>query len=109
VKLSNGEGGVCFTPIKDIPQAVCCPGSAGRILDPRKIRGMGVEEVLSALYPPEPIKVAVAIATMNGLSTTCLSQGWKAHYHIRTKTDALDMVSMPEASRVVAVGAIVPP
>ncbi len=45
---------------------------------------------------------------LNGLSRTCLSQDWKAHYHIRTKTDALDMVSMPEESRVVLVGAIVP-
>jgi len=108
VKLSNGECGVCFTTIKDIPQAVCCPGSAGRIPDPRKVRGMGVEEALSSLYSPEPIKVAVAIATLNGLSSTCLSRGWKAHYHIRTKTDALDLVPMPEESRVVVVGAIVP-
>jgi hypothetical protein len=25
VKLSNGAGGVSYTPVKDIPQAVCCP------------------------------------------------------------------------------------
>ena len=31
VKLSNGAGGVSYTPVKDIPQAVCCPSSAGRI------------------------------------------------------------------------------
>jgi len=34
VKLSNGAGGVSYTPVKDIPQAVCCPSSAGRIFDP---------------------------------------------------------------------------
>ena len=28
VKLNNGVGGVCFTPIKTIPEAVCCPSSA---------------------------------------------------------------------------------
>jgi len=28
VKLNNGEGGLCFTPIKTIPEAVCCPSSA---------------------------------------------------------------------------------
>lgn len=28
VKLSNGEGGLCFTPVKEMPQAVCCPSSA---------------------------------------------------------------------------------
>ncbi|NMA10201.1 MAG: DUF4213 domain-containing protein, partial [Methanomicrobiales archaeon] len=27
VKLSDGSGGLCFTPIKEIPEAVCCPSS----------------------------------------------------------------------------------
>ena len=40
VKLSNGVGGVSYTLVKDIPQAVCCPSSAGRIFDPFKINGM---------------------------------------------------------------------
>ena len=59
VKLSDGSGGLCFTPIKEIPEAVCCPSSAGRVFDPRRTKGMGVEEVLRALSSPEPIKVAV--------------------------------------------------
>lgn len=25
VKLSNGAGGLCATPIKSVPEAVCCP------------------------------------------------------------------------------------
>ncbi|GBF35179.1 hypothetical protein DCCM_4302 [Desulfocucumis palustris] len=28
VKLSNSFGGICFTPVKTIPEAVCCPSSA---------------------------------------------------------------------------------
>ena len=28
VKLNTGQGGLCFTPIKSIPEAVCCPSSA---------------------------------------------------------------------------------
>ncbi len=28
VKLSTGHGGICATPIKSIPEAVCCPSSA---------------------------------------------------------------------------------
>ena len=32
VKLSNGQGGLCFTPIKMIPEAVCCPSSAKAML-----------------------------------------------------------------------------
>ena len=34
VELSNGASGLCFTPIKEIPEAVCCPSSAGRIFSP---------------------------------------------------------------------------
>ena len=32
-KLSNGAGGVSYTPVKDIPQAVCGPSSTGRIAE----------------------------------------------------------------------------
>lgn len=28
VKLSTGHGGLCFTPVKEMPEAVCCPSSA---------------------------------------------------------------------------------
>ena len=28
VKLSTGQGGICFTPVKEMPEAVCCPSSA---------------------------------------------------------------------------------
>ncbi len=49
VKLSNGAGGISYTPIKDVPQAVCCPSSAGRIFDPFKINGMPAAEVLTGL------------------------------------------------------------
>jgi len=108
VRLSNGTGGICFTPVKDIPQAVCCPSSARRILDPFKVRGIEVKEVLSEVLSREPIKVAVAIATLNALSATCLSQGWAEQYRIKIKTDALDVVSMPKETSVAVVGAIVP-
>ena len=70
-KLSNGAGGVSYTPVKDIPQAVCCPSSAGRIFDPVKIKGMKAADVLAALSSDEPIKAAIAIATLNALSAIC--------------------------------------
>ena len=30
VKLSNGVAGVCFTPVKEIPEAVCCQNLRSR-------------------------------------------------------------------------------
>ncbi len=108
VKLSNGAGGICYTPVKEIPQAVCCPSSAGRTFDPTKIRGMPSEEILTALSSTEPIKRAVAIATLNALSSFSLSDASKYPYTLKTKTDALDVVRIGEEDRVVVVGALVP-
>ncbi|MBW2609826.1 MAG: DUF364 domain-containing protein [Deltaproteobacteria bacterium] len=108
VRLSNGTGGICYTPIKEIPEAVCCPSSAGRILNPAKIQGMSAKEALSELSSPEILKRATAIAVLNALSSTCFSQGWQERYDIKMKMDALDAVRMPEGSSVAVVGAIVP-
>jgi uncharacterized protein (DUF4213/DUF364 family) len=108
VKLSNGAGGVCFTPIKEIPEAVCCPSSAGRIFDPDKIPGMKVESALAALSSREPMKMAVAIATLNALSSTYWSQGGTDYYNLKMNMDALEAVRLSDHSAVAVIGAIVP-
>ena len=108
VKLSDGSGGLCFTPIRDIPEAVCCPSSAGRVFDPRRTKGMGVEEVLRALSSPEPIKVAVALASLNALHASCLRRGLKGDYHLELGVDAQDRITLPYGASVAVVGALVP-
>jgi uncharacterized protein (DUF4213/DUF364 family) len=108
VTLSNGAGGVSYTPVKNIPQAVCCPSSAGRIFDPVKINGMPAAEVLTALPSKEPIKAAIAIATLNALSASCWERGLTDNYHIQLNTDAIDVVRMPAESSVAVIGAFVP-
>lgn len=108
VKLSNGAGGISYTPVKDIPQAVCCPSSAGRIFDPFKVNGMKADEVLSALSSREPLKTAIGIATLNALSAACWERGLKDDYRIQMNADALDAVRMPDESSVAVIGAFVP-
>ena len=108
IKLSNGAGGLSYTPVKDIPQAVCCPSSAGRIFDPIKICGMPVDEVLTALTSNEPIKAAVAIATLNALSAVCWERDLAGDYRIQMDTDALNAVRMPADRSVAVFGAFVP-
>lgn len=39
VKLTNGSAGSCATPIKTIPEAVCCPSSAMAMPFPGKLAG----------------------------------------------------------------------
>jgi uncharacterized protein (DUF4213/DUF364 family) len=108
VKLSGGACGLSYTPVKDIPQAVCCPSSAARIFDPFKINGMPAGDVLAALGSSEPIKTAIAIATLNAFSATCWERGLTDDYRIQMNTDALNAVRMPAESSVAVVGAFVP-
>jgi uncharacterized protein len=108
VKLSNGAGGVSYTPVKDIPQAVCCPSSAGRIFDPFKINGMRIVDVLTGLTSIEPIKVSVAVASLNALSAYCWDQGIADNYHIQLDADAMDAVRMSDESSIAVIGAFVP-
>jgi uncharacterized protein (DUF4213/DUF364 family) len=108
VKLSNGAGGLSYTPVKDVPQAVCCPSSAGRIFDPFKVNGMPAAEVLTALTSKEPLKAAVAVAALNALSAVCWERGLTDDYRIQMDTDAVDAVRMPDESSVAIIGAFVP-
>lgn len=108
VKLSNGAGGLCYTPVKDIPKAVCCPSSAGRIFNPEALNGMPVNQILTGLSSNEPIKTALAISTLNALSAACWEKGSKGDYKITKKMDAQDALDMPIEKSVAVVGAFVP-
>ena len=46
VKLSTGHGGLCFTPVKEMPEAVCCPSSARAMPLSGRLRGRPVREYL---------------------------------------------------------------
>ncbi len=69
---------------------------------------MSVKEILTGLSSNEPIKTALAIATLNALSAACWEKGIKGDYRITNKMDAQDAVSMPIEKSVAVVGAFVP-
>ena len=108
VKLSNGAGGICYTPVKDIPKAVCCPSSAGRIFNPEEIRGMPVTKALEGLTSGEPVKTSTAIAVLNALSLTCWKKNPPKGYTLLEGRDAQELVNMPKEKSVAVVGAFVP-
>lgn len=108
VKLSNGVGGVAYTPVKDIPQAVCCPSSAGVMFDPLRIGGRPILDILPALSSYEPMKTAVAVATLNALSAACWERRQPPTHEMRFGADAQDLVRMPADTSVAVIGALVP-
>jgi len=106
VKLSDGSGGLCFTPIKEIPEAVCCPSSARAMPYPGRFTGRSAAEFLRDLPRAPPLKKAIGIAILNALSESC----WKRRpdYVRETGRDILDTVPLPGDGYVAVVGALVP-
>lgn len=108
IKLSNQAAGICFTPIKDIPEAVCCPSSAGKAINPVAVNGMKASDLLSDLHSKEPLKTATAIATLNALSAVCINKGLIGNCKLNINVDAKDAVNLSVNRPVALVGALVP-
>lgn len=108
VKLSNGRGGVCFTPVKELPEAVCCPTSAGRGFDPTKVNGTAVRAILESRGQGRPLQMATQIATLNALSATLFLDEGMGGYRIEEPQDALDILHLKPETKAAVVGAMVP-
>ncbi|MEG2174323.1 MAG: DUF4213 domain-containing protein, partial [Oscillospiraceae bacterium] len=68
VKLNDGHGGLCFTPIKEIPEAVCCPSSAKAMPLSGKLAGRPVLHYLADLNCENILRKTLGIAVLNALS-----------------------------------------
>ncbi|OPX70589.1 MAG: hypothetical protein A4E38_01393 [Methanoregulaceae archaeon PtaB.Bin108] len=108
VKLSNGSGGLCFTPIKEIPEAVCCPSSLRALPWSGTFRGRPVTDFLDALFDTSPMKRAVGIAVVNALSAPFLENISTQGFTIERGSDALEAIEIPDDAHVVVIGALVP-
>lgn len=108
VRLSNGVGGLAATPVQEIPEAVCCPSSANAMPLPGRLAGRAVVDVLHDLYKPQPLRRALAIATLNALAETLWQQGGPPAGARVVQGDAFDALAIAPGERVVLVGAFGP-
>jgi uncharacterized protein len=108
VKLSFNASGICFTPIKAIPEAVCCPSSALAMPDSGKIKNRKITDFLDELLSGNSLGKAIGIAALNALSELCWREKDFLSYGIRTGIDPLDEISFSDDAFVVVVGALVP-
>jgi uncharacterized protein (DUF4213/DUF364 family) len=108
VKLSTGHAGACATPLKTIPEAVCCPSSAMAMPFPGKLHGRPARALLDEVFSGHGIRRAVGIATLNALAARC----WEVRPHplveLRRGIDAFDANAFDPAELTVVVGAFVP-
>ncbi len=108
VKLDNGAGGVCATPLKGIPQAVCCPNSAQAMPAPGKLHGRPVGQALLDLERGGPLRRALAIATLNALVETVWRRDGTPEGVRSGDGDALAALGIEPHHHVALVGGFAP-
>ncbi len=108
VKLDTGVTGACATPLRSIPDAVCCPSSAMAMPFPGKLRGRLARDLLKETAAPSGIRRAVGVAAMNALADMCWDRRAPAGVELRMGVDAYDAAEIRPDENVVVVGAFVP-
>lgn len=108
VKLSTGQGGLCFTPVKEIPEAVCCPSSAKAMPLSGRLRGRPVRAYLEDIFCENILRRTLGIAALNALSTAVWEKSPPKDYEILMGRDAFDELDLSRYPKTVLVGALVP-
>lgn len=106
VKLSTGEAGLCFTPVKEIPDAVCCPSSGHAMPMSGRLSGRSASAYLDDISSDNMLKKTLGIATLNALSLRLTQQGLAPGFEIGG--DAFDEVPIEPGDKAVVIGALEP-
>lgn len=108
VKPSTGHGGLCFAPVKEMPEAVCCPSSARAMPLSGRLRGRPVREYLDDIFGENILRRTLGIAALNALSVAAWEQSPPQDYEILMGVDAFDELDAARYPKTVVVGALVP-
>jgi uncharacterized protein len=108
VKLSTAHAGVAFTPIGEVPEAVCCPTSAARMPQAGNLEGKPVSEILKYSLDPNVLKSAIGVAAMNAVSQLILESGNGDEYRVVKEADGFDLLYIQPNETVTLIGAFGP-
>lgn len=108
VKLSTGHAGCAFTPIGEVPEAVCCPTSAARMPSAGNLDGKPASEIVHYSFDPNVLKSAIGISTLNGLSQLVIESEDEKDYQVVTGEDGFDLLNIQPHETVSLVGAFGP-
>jgi uncharacterized protein (DUF4213/DUF364 family) len=108
VKLNSGHAGVAFTPIGEIPEAVCCPKSAARMPDAGRLTQRPIDEILAYASNSNVLKSAIGVALVNALSAYLFEKEIEQDYDIHHGQDGLDLLRIAPDHAVCLVGAFTP-
>jgi uncharacterized protein len=108
VKLSTGHAGSAATPIKDIPEAVCCPSSAMAMPFPGKLTGRRAAALMEEAVDSTGVRRALGIAALNALAQAAAESGALPETEVLRDMDAFDAAEIDPTEKVVVVGAFAP-
>lgn len=108
VCLNTGHAGICATPIKEIPEAVCCPSSARAMPNAGHLTERSVEKYLDDALSSIPMKRTMGIAVLSALSSYCWEEGLVDGYNMKVDVDATECLHLRDDTYPVLIGAIVP-
>ena len=107
VVLSTGHAGMSYTPVQEIPEAVCCPRSHAKMPQAGNLLKFSVTDLMEYAFDDNVLKAAVGIATTNALSSILLEDDL-CPYKPSAYRNALDLIQISGEDTVVMVGAFPP-
>lgn len=108
VRLTGGWGGLCATPLKEIPEAVCCPSSARAMPKAGVLVGRTAAACLEDLFSPHALRRTVALAVLNALTSCWQAEAPRTDIEVLQNADAFDVLELDRYKKTVVVGALVP-
>ena len=107
VVLSSGHAGMSYTPVQEIPEAVCCPRSHAKMPAAGELLNMEITGLMDYALDDNALKAAVGMATLNALSAILLADD-TCRYKPSAYGNALDLVEITSEDTVAMVGAFPP-
>ncbi len=108
VKLSTGHAGVAFTPIGEIPEAVCCPTTAARMPQAGDLEGKPLSEIARYSLDKNVLKSAMGVAALNAISQWVIGSEGEKRYRIIKDKDGFDLLEIQTGETVSLIGAFGP-
>jgi uncharacterized protein (DUF4213/DUF364 family) len=108
VKLSTGHAGVAFTPIGEMPEAVCCPTSAARMPAAGSLAKTPVLEILPYALDRNVLKSAIGVAALNAVSQILLESSEPQGFSVVKDKDGFELLKILPHETVSLVGAFGP-
>ncbi|MBT3877654.1 MAG: DUF364 domain-containing protein [Candidatus Scalindua sp.] len=107
VVLRSGHAGMSYTPVQEIPEAVCCPRSHAKMPAAGELLNKEITELMDYALDDNALKAAVGMATLNALSAVLLADD-NCKYKPTAYGNALELIDITCNDTVAMVGAFTP-